>query len=58
MRVWEVIHNVIDVQREEGAAERAASRYPFLGGHCSVRENIRYPSVHVAMYACISISSL
>ena len=30
MCVWEVLHNVIDVQREERAAERAALWYPFL----------------------------
>ena len=26
----------------------------YLGGYCSVREKVLCPSVHVAMYACIS----
>ena len=30
MRIWEVLHNVIDVQRIEVAAEWAPLRYPFL----------------------------
>ena len=30
MRVWEVLHNVIDVQPVEVAAECAPLRYPFL----------------------------
>ena len=65
MRVREVLHNVIDVQREEGAAQWASLWYPFLealfcwyhsylGGYRSVCEKVLYPSVHVAMYSCIS----